>query len=129
MVGMAAGNEQGSEGPMELLRELVEESGKWTEELVVFTGQMLFVEVILALFFFYLYSRLFLGYLSGDEAFPFFPAIIGAAIGIYFIYGFFRLRRIYRNRVNRRERWRQKFRILRQKEEEIEKLLSGEGAG
>ena len=113
---------------MDLLRELVEESGKWTEELVVFSRQLLVVLVILAVWFSYIYSGLVLKLLSGGPV-SVFPTLLGAAIAVYIVYGLIRLRRIYKNRVVRREKWRRRFEILRQKEEEIEKLLSGEEAG
>jgi len=128
MVDMALENEGGGEGPMDLLRELVEESGKWTEELVVFSRQLLVVLVILAVWFSYIYSGLVLKLLSGGPV-SVFPTLLGAAIAVYIVYGLIRLRRIYKNRVVRREKWRRRFEILRQKEEEIEKLLSGEEAG
>ena len=124
-------DEKGSEGiesPIEVLWQLVEESGKWTEEIVTLSRQQIIVylyaifQTVLVLWFvFYNIHKepIPLSYLIMVGICAIFLAI---TLGNTMIV----LRRKYRNRLARRDRWRERLEILKKKEEEIEKLLSEE---
>jgi len=119
-------DEKGIESPIEILRQLIEESGIWTKELVVFTHTLLVVFSILTLFYIYSYLKALFEYLSEDG--PIAPVFIGIPIFLLLIYAGQYTYRRYKTQVNRRDKWVHKFRVLKKKEEEIERLLS-EGAG
>jgi hypothetical protein len=117
-------SERGIQSPIELLRQLIEESGRWTEDLVRFTRTMLVTFLVIQPFFIYFYTRSVLNFLSGDG--PVFPVIIGIPLGLYIAWGGRVLYRRYRAQIRRRDNWVRKFDVLKKKEEEIEKLLSEE---
>jgi len=117
-------DEQGTESPMELLRQLIEESGRWTSDLVRFARSILSGVGILSVFTLYLYTRSILSYLSGEGSVV--PVFIGMAVLAYMAHGLRLSYRTYKSQVRRRDRWRHKFEVLKKKEEEIEKLLSEE---
>lgn len=121
-----AGNEDAVESPLELLRQLIEESGDWTKDLVRYTRTILVTFLVLQPFFIYFYVRSILNFLSGEG--PVFPVIIGIPLSAYIIWVSRVIYRQYKCQTRRRAKWRSRFEVLKRKEEEIEKLLS-EGAG
>lgn len=124
---------KGIESPIEILWQLIEESGKWTEESVMFARQLLILFVVIlylcVLSFWIVFYGPVAAYISGEGNLPL-PAIlilgVWVASFIFMILVALKMRRRYKNRVARRDRWREKFEILKRKEEEIEKLLSEE---
>jgi len=112
---------------MELLRQLTEESGRWTSDLVRFSRSILSGVGILSVFSLYLYTRSILDYLSGEGSIV--PVFIGIAVLALMAHSMRLSYRTYKSQVRRRDRWRHKFEVLKKKEEEIEKLLAGEEAG
>ena len=120
-------DEQRTENPMELLRQLVEESGKWTSDLVRFARSILSGVAILSIFSLYLYARSILDYLSGEGSIV--PLFIGIAVLALMAHSLRLSYRTYKSQARRRDRWIHKFEVLKKKEEEIEKLLVGEEAG
>jgi hypothetical protein len=117
---------KGIESPIELLRHLIEESGKWTKDLVRFAWTLLVAFMSILPLFLYSYIRSIQNYLA-DEG-PIFPVIIGIPLAVYMAWVFRILYRQYKAQIRRRDNWSLKFEMLKKKEEEIERLLS-EGAG
>ena len=128
-------DEKGIESPIELLRQLIEESGKWTEEMVMMARQVIVMFAIIiylsVLCFWQVFYNPVVTFISGEGDLPF-PAVIVLLVWfasfVFLVSIGFRVYRRYRNRIARRDRWREKFEVLNKKEEEIERLLS-EGAG
>ena len=123
-------NEKGIESPIELLRQLIEESGKWTEEIVTFARQQIIVFLIVIFQTVSVISYVFYNISKDPDPVPL-PSIVAIAIVLIFLIlvvsnAIVKLRRKYRSRIARRDRWREKFEVLKKKEEEIEKLLSEE---
>jgi hypothetical protein len=125
-----AGNEDSVESPMELLRQLIEESGKWTEEMVTLSRKLIIIWIY-AIFQTILVIWLVVFYLIPREPIPLTYLVFVGVCVVFLIMNLanvlVRLRRNYRNRLAGRDRWRGRFEVLKKKEEEIEKLLS-EGA-
>ena len=129
------GDEKGIESPIELLRQLIEESGKWTEEMVMMARQVIVMFAIIiylsVLCFWQVFYNPVMTFISGEGDLPF-PAVIVLLVWfasfVFLVSIGFRVYRRYRKRIARRDRWREKFEVLNKKEEEIERLLS-EGAG
>ncbi len=116
---------EGIESPIELVGRLIEESGDWTKDLVIFTRTIVVVFVILALFFAYSYSKSVIEFLSEDG--PILPVILGIPIILLLIYAANYTYRNFRIQVRRRNKWNRRLQVLKKKEEEIANLLS-EGA-
>ena len=119
-------NEQGTQSPMELLRRLIEESEKWTKDLVIFTRTLVIVAVILSGFFIYTYSRSVLEFLSRDG--PVIPVILGIPLIVLIVYGAKFTYHNFRILLHRRDTWKNRFDILKKREEELEKLLDEEAS-
>jgi len=122
--------EEEMESPIELLRQLIEESGKWTEEIVKLCRNQILVysyatlQTVIVIWLVLVYN-----FSSEDPVSIPILAVIGACVVFLFIINgnaIFVLWRKYRNRKARRDLWREKFEILKKREEEIERLLSGE---
>ena len=127
-------NEKGIESPIELLRQLIEESGKWTEESVMFARQLLILFIVVIYLGILSFCNVFYNpvqsYISGESTLPLSDILViitGLAAFIFMVLVALKMRRRYKNRIDRRDKWRSKFEILKQREEEIKTLLSEEG--
>ena len=119
--------EEEVDNPIELLRQLIEKSGRWTEESVVYVRLILFyLASAYALFLYFMY-RWINDSISNDKPLLI-PVVLTVGITINNAWVLVKVIQTYKKRIARRDNWRKKFIVLRQKEEEIEKLLA-EGAG
>jgi hypothetical protein len=119
------GENEEIQSPIELLRLLIEKSGKWTEESVVYVRLILLYLVMfftLFLYFMYLWIRDSLSR-GNTILIPIVPTILITIINVWVLV---KVRRRYRSHVDRRDNWRRKFEVLKRKEGEIERLLSEE---
>ena len=120
-------SEKGIESPIEVLWQLIEEGGKWTDEIVSFARTQIIVFMLVILQSVLLLSCVSYNISRDPEPipFPYVIAVVMALILYVLIVGnaIIKLRRKYKNRLARRDRWREKFEMLKKKEEEIEKQL------
>jgi len=120
-----AGNEQETESPVELLRQLIEKSGKWTEESVVYVRTILIQLSLTSVFVLALILRDIMRSLSQGYT-PLGLIVAVLAFCLLNVWILPKGYRRYRSHRARRDNWKRRFEVLKKKEEEIEKLLSGE---
>jgi len=116
------------QSPLELTRKLIEEGSQWNEMLVHMNRWVLLNISPLILIFYVLYAWNLVGVLRTGGVVYLLCVVVMTPFAIN---GVFMLRSGYREYVKnvaRRDKWRERFEILRRKEEELGRLLSGEGA-
>jgi len=116
------------QSPLELTRKLIEEASQWNETLVFFQRRVILNVIPVFVVFYVVYAwDLFSLLRTGGVVY-----LLGVVVMTPFaINGVFMLRGGYREYVKnvaRRDKWRERFEILRRKEEELARLLSGKGA-
>ena len=114
---------------VEVTRKLIDEGSKWNELLVVLNRKLLWniSPLIVTFYAVYLWNLVNL-FQSGGII----PILLVAVLTPFAINTPFLIRDGYRQYVKnvaRRNMWRDRFEILKKKEEELDKLLSGIEAG
>ena len=112
---------------VEATRKLVEEASKWNETLVVLNRKVLFNAGLLIGIFYLVYALSLARLLVSGGNIHLLNLLVVIGLSPFAIYDFFLLRGGYRNyakNVARRDVWRDRFEILRKKEEELSRLLS-----
>jgi len=112
----------------EVIRKLIEEGSEWNEMMVFLNWRVLLNASIILLIYYVVYVFELASFLWSGSLIQLLMFVVLTPWAIYAPFFWRGGYRYYRKNVARRKVWRSRFQILREKERELDRLLSGEGA-